>query len=686
MAKVKNVEPDQFKKKRKSKEKSKKSKSKVREVQPEEIRKKHKTKGRSKKSKPKNHKSPKTDLKQAETVSSNAAPNHRVREGEFDEEATIDKSAEQAQVVHKSKHKSTTESQPSKVLHSSLVKIAEYVKLAHEAAGRTASTVHTQHIRKSINSGICTALNEVQMSGTVQAEQAIEQKLRDKVLECIDGKSPYTTSRQVLVTLNNFIQSLQIRVIAAQQSDDEVKKEEKQGQHKDCELRPGQMHCTRPQDRPGQSRKSTTFSRDIILIIWRRRILVHLRAMSKEDFLGVVESSFRMVSPQVDASRALSWLSHATITDSGNVKVSIHTKDSKELETVTEDMVTAWARVLQNEVEQSNKVFEVLVPNFPAEPINIADPGRKAETIEQLVRTNAATISSLTKPNDIRDIKMAKVNGQASWAIAVVIVFSVCELANNVIENGLDWNGEHYKCEALGASELLERCQRCQLYTHRANSCTNTLRCGKCCEPHLTKVCKSTNFKCAVCSGPHRASSEACPARNAAREEIQMIRFAPDSEEDYPQLITSRTYHGKNLCKAPGLQGMAGAKFTGPHPNSREVLENLRRLRGEVVAFEEELTARVESRDRCSVSVDVPGEKARRRRDISGEAQEAIAIAGLSAARNGKGKARKRKATETTTNDNHSEVEFNQKRIKREDSAFDQFGYQWTPGYYGPRV
>ena len=385
MAKIKNVQPYQFKKKHKPKEKSKKSKPKVREVQPDELQKKHKTKGRSKKSKPKNHKSPKTDLKQAENVLSNAAPNHRVREGEFDGEALTDKSAERSQVVHKSKHESTTESQPSKVLHSSLVKIAEYVRLAHEAAGRTALTVHTQHLRKSINSGISTALNEVQMSGTVQSEQAIKQKLRDKVLKCIDGRSRHTTSRQVLVNLNNFIQSLQVRVTAAHQSEDQDKNDQRHFQetHKDCGLRPGQMHRTRPHDRQGQWRKNTKFSRDVILIIWRRCILVHLRAMTKDEFLRVVESSFRMVSPQMDASRALSWLSHATITDSGNVKVSIHTKDSKELETVTEDIITAWAKILQNEVEQSNKVFEVLVPNFPAEPINIDDPGRKAETIEQ---------------------------------------------------------------------------------------------------------------------------------------------------------------------------------------------------------------------------------------------------------------------------------------------------------------
>ena len=197
--------------------------------------------------------------------------------------------------------------------------------------------------------------------------------------------------------------------------------------------------------------------------------------MNKDGFLGLVESTFQKVSPQVDSSHALRWLSHPTITDSGNVKVTIHTKDSKQLDTVIEETITAWAKILQDEVEQSNRLFEVLVPNFPVEPVNLEDPAHKAETIERLVTTIAATISSLTKPDDIRDIQLAEANGQTSWAIAIVIVFNVCELANNVIDDGLDWNGEHYRCEAQGASKPLEQCERCQLHTHTANCFTNTI-------------------------------------------------------------------------------------------------------------------------------------------------------------------------------------------------------------------
>ena len=129
---------------------------------------------------------------------------------------------------------------------------------------------------------------------------------------------------------------------------------------------------------------------------------------------------------------------------------------------------------------------------------------------------------------------------------------------------------------------------------------------------------------------------------------------------------------------------MIETELTGSHPHSRDVLEKLRRLREEDVAFEEELASGLESQDRCSVSMDAPCEKLETRSNVSREVQQAAARAGLPAG-NEKRKALKRKAVETTTDDKQPEMEFEQKRVKREDSTFDQFGYLWTPGYYGPR-
>ena len=401
---------------------------------------------------------------------------------------------------------------------------------------------------------------------------------------------------------------------------------------------------------------------------------MHLRAMNKEDFLSVVDSAFQRVSPHSNSSRALRWLSHAEITDSDYAKVSMHTKDPKELDTLMEDMITGWARILQDEAEQSSRVFEVLVPNFPAKPTDLEDSDRKAGIIQRLVRNNGSRIPSLTRPDDIYDIRTAKPGGEASRGIAIVLVFNSCQLANNVIENSLDWNGEHHRCEALGASELLNRCERCELYTHTANSCTNTVRCGKCAKPHFTRFCKSINLTCAVCSGPHPAYSEACPARNAARDEIQKVRFAPDSEQaDYPLLINSCTHQGKNLGP------------TRSHPHSKEVLEKIRHLPQEVIALEEGLTSGLESGDQRSMSTAVPGRKLKSRSKISEEVKQTAALAGLPPASNGKRQSRKRKAKENTTDIAQPEAAIDSKRFESEDSAFDQFGYQWTPGYWGPR-
>ena len=219
------------------------------------------------------------------------------------------------------------------------------------------------------------------------------------------------------------------------------------GEDQKHDVGPGQVYYTRPQDSQVQWYKNTTFSRDVILIIWRRSILVHLRAMNKDEFLSIVDSALQRVSPHSSSSRALRWLSHATITDSGNVKVSMHTKDSKELDiltedmitgwsmhtenskeldTLTQDMITGWARTLHDEAEQSSMLFEALVPNFPANPTDLEDSDRKAVIIERLVRNNGSRMLSLTRPGDNYNIRTANSGGEVSRRTAIVLVFNSC--------------------------------------------------------------------------------------------------------------------------------------------------------------------------------------------------------------------------------------------------------------------
>ena len=717
--------------------------AKVEEVHGNEVRKKKSKNSKSKKSKTK-----KTAPKQVEPQRVVPSPNTYVQQCKLAEEATPNESGEQSQFRcnfgrrrrGKRENRLTIKSQPSKISYSHPVKIAKLLKLAHEAVGSTATTKHTEHLRRSISSGISAGLKEAQVTGT--PKNLIEQKLRNKVLEHINRKSPYSRIKQILVTLDNFMQALHVQAAtalqpAAGQDQDqywrasepafagfapqtscvvprnkmsngeqrrssmsneatraeklELSPREEQAKAQEREQNGGfefgQARCRQPCDRKGQLNENTTFYRDVILTVRNRNILVHLKAMNKEDFLSIVNSAFHRVSPHSNSKRALRWLSHATITDSGNVKASVHTKDPDELDTLTEEMTTGWARTLQNEAEQSSSVFEILVPNFPIDPTNLDDPDHKAEIVDRLVRNNAARIPSLNTPDDIYDVQIAGSNEQANRA-ALILIFKSCQLANDVYQNGLDWNGEHHRCEALEAGELLERCERCQLFTHSTNSCTNAVRCGKCGDAHFTRLCKSIDFACAVCPGPHPAYSEACPTRNSARNEIQEIHFAPDSEEDHPQLTTSCTQHEKSLCKAVGLEGiisMKEARPTSSHPHCKEVLEKMRRLRQEVIALEKELTSRLQSRDQRTASIGVPGKTLKSRSNISGRVQQAAAIGGLPAPSNGKREPRKRKAEGDITDHVEPEVAFDKKRIKREESAFDEFGYQWTPGYHGPR-
>ncbi|KAK0516646.1 hypothetical protein JMJ35_001249 [Cladonia borealis] len=454
--------------------------AKVEDVQTSQVIKAHKAKHKQKKSKSKRHRTKRTGLEQAKSEPVKPSPKGHVHDGVRVRKATISESPELSQIGRKEKHKSTYKSQPSKVAQSNLVEIARYVQLAHKALGRTATAAYTKNLRRSIHSGISAALKEAQINRTSQPEQIIKQKLRDKVLKCIKGRSLHTKFRQVLVTLDDFIQALQVQVTAAQQSvagqmgfsPGEGQQKAPGEDQKDGDG-PGQVYYTPPQDSQVQWHKNTTFSRDFILIIWRRSVLVRLRAMNKEDFLSIVDSAFQRVSPHSDSSRAL---------------------------------------------------------------------------------------------------------------------------------------------------------------------------------------------------------SEACLARNAARDEIQKVRFAPDSEgEDYPQLINSCTHQGKNLGS------------TISHPHSKEVREKIRHLRQEVIALEEGLTSGMEFGVQCSMSTAVPSKKLKSRSKISEEVKQTAALAELPPASNGKRESHKRKAKENTTDIAQPEAAIDSKRFESEDSAFDQFGYQCTPGYWGPR-
>lgn len=68
-------------------------------------------------------------------------------------------------------------------------------------------------------------------------------------------------------------------------------------------------------------------------------------------------------------------------------------------------------------------------------------------------------------------------------------------------------------------------CYKCQGYNHIARGCTVGVRCPYCAEQHEQSACKAASFKCANCSGPHRAFERQCKHYQEEARRISNLRL-----------------------------------------------------------------------------------------------------------------------------------------------------------------
>jgi hypothetical protein len=68
-------------------------------------------------------------------------------------------------------------------------------------------------------------------------------------------------------------------------------------------------------------------------------------------------------------------------------------------------------------------------------------------------------------------------------------------------------------------------CYKCQGYSHIARESTTGIRCPYCAEPHEQSACKATSFKCANCSGPHKAFERQCKHYQEEAKRISNLRL-----------------------------------------------------------------------------------------------------------------------------------------------------------------
>jgi dGTP triphosphohydrolase len=120
-------------------------------------------------------------------------------------------------------------------------------------------------------------------------------------------------------------------------------------------------------------------------------------------------------------------------------------------------------------------------------------------------------------------------------ASTIIVEFTTPEDANKVIDEGLIWQGEAFRCERYDRQCRLKQCYKCQKYGHIGTQCKANTACGYCAEPHSSKDCptkvdKSAIRKCAVCKGVHEAWNNRCPVRKV---ELSKVKAAYDARQPY---------------------------------------------------------------------------------------------------------------------------------------------------------
>ena len=110
------------------------------------------------------------------------------------------------------------------------------------------------------------------------------------------------------------------------------------------------------------------------------------------------------------------------------------------------------------------------------------------------------------------------------------------------------------------------QCYNCQRPGHTAGSCPSKQRCLLCAGEHNRKDCRKSEseFKCANCSGAHRANSDECPFYKVAKK-IEKVRATKN--ESYPQ---ARKTVLESLGRGPGAGSMSSPGSPARiGPNSR---------------------------------------------------------------------------------------------------------------------
>ena len=100
--------------------------------------------------------------------------------------------------------------------------------------------------------------------------------------------------------------------------------------------------------------------------------------------------------------------------------------------------------------------------------------------------------------------------------------------ADDAMEYGIVIGSRIYRARRYTPECQVTRCYNCHEYNHKAESCKNKTKCGRCSQDHRTNECKTTegSFKCPNCNGNHTAGNRECPSQHRELERMKNKRDA----------------------------------------------------------------------------------------------------------------------------------------------------------------
>ena len=174
--------------------------------------------------------------------------------------------------------------------------------------------------------------------------------------------------------------------------------------------------------------------------------------------------------------------------------------------------IDAWEAEFEASISPKVPTFKLALHDLEIKSMNLATRKSKADIIHKLVGCNSHRLPSLSSASDIIDFCWAPHSGRKR-STSLLIDFSNRQLANEVLQQGLEWQGGIHDCRMIDAAFTLTRCSRCQACGHSMIRCSAPYRCGRCAEAHPTECCTSSIRQCALCGGPHGAKVTKCPVK-----------------------------------------------------------------------------------------------------------------------------------------------------------------------------